>query len=172
MIPLREDSNMTVGEFMSTLTDIYHDYFPKSYFECFIRDIEGLGCFIVVGLHLLEKNAESQEWDDPIENYRNRFSIFPTEVRKNLYPDSVMSPEVRLEIDDSGYYDFGVISWLNDDGIPDSEDVPVNLGNSRSRSYTLEEVLEWFEGFCKRLHKTLYKLIRRKRLSSEWEEYL
>lgn len=175
MIELRENntSTLTVGEFMDTLMHSFHEYFPESYFECFIRnEPEDHESWIVVGLHLIDEEHCSWGVEDPFQHMR--FAVFLTQtddVLGDVYEDSMMSPEVWVDMDNDGYY-FGIISsYLH--GKVYSDVVPANLSIGKWNEHTAEEILEWFDDYCGRLYKTTCKMFRKGYLDAEvWERFL
>lgn len=176
MIELRESnaSTLTVSEFMDTLMHSFHEYFPESYFECFIRnELEDSESWIVVGLHLIDEEHCSWGVEDPFRNLR--FAVFLTQaddyVLGDVFEDSVMSPEVWVGMDNDGYY-FGLVSsYLH--GKVYTEEVPANLSIGKSEYHTTKEILEWFDDYCGRLYKTTCKMFRKGHLDEEvWEKYL
>lgn len=162
MIQLRENLEMTVGEFMKALEDTYHDYFPKSYVDIQIDEyFKIIGEADRIGVSMYLKSDKNRS--DPL---RGMYFVIRPEQKMALDEDTVLPSKLFLRWDSNT---FGCVDEIVDNHIC-WEVVPADI--SAEVPYEPEEILEWFHDYSKRLCKTFRKMLRQGRLNKEWEEYL
>lgn len=159
MIQLREDSDITVGEFVQKLKDLYHTYFPNSKIDIicsngtieinpylgntFKRDIFHDDSGIEITLYRDTQNASNQS-DSPVGTL-----IF------TIVGGYSFSRRPCIQDYNAGWYE-------------EIKDIDTDIDDDIDP----ETFIEWFDDFCSKLYKATRKMWRHGHISKEYEEFI
>lgn len=158
MIELREDTGITQKEFLQTIRDTYHIYFPNSRI-----DVSELGGVIEIEPYLGNDTKHDVFQDDS--------NIEITLYKDNTKKASDNSPIGILLYVVVGGYNFShhpCVQDFNAGWYEEIRDIDTDIDDNIDP----ETFIDWFDDFCSKLYKATRKMWRHGHISKEYEEFM